>query len=265
MAAKFYFPSSSVCLSSELPKPNQVLAVLWHLPSHLVQDTWEWSRAADPENCNSQLVPFWKWRNVWGKGKGGKAAFITHIHSYGSHTWTLSLREIPEVFTSVFYMLLYMVWLSLSINPCVLPSFMMLHYRTITCLKRKHDTEKVEVLRLQVSDTIGYGLLIQACTALSCYQAAPATQPLKANTMEVANVKAGRSCCHFENPSIQNPILLFATSLLWNPKVIFHLLLLLLLPLSPFWSLHSNSTEDLLFSKEVLFSHQTYTNSQAAF
>lgn len=58
------------------------------------------------------------------------------------------------------------------------------------------------------------------------------------------------SFCHFENPSIQNPILLFATSLFWNPEVIFHLLLLLLLPLSPFWSSHSNSTSDPLFSKE---------------
>lgn len=105
------------------------------------------------------------------------------------------------------------------------------------------------MLHLQVSDTTGYTLLIQPSTALSCYQAAPGMQLPKANTIEIANREARRSFCYFENPSIQNPILLFATSLFWNPKVIFHFLLPLLLLLSSFWSLHSNSTADLLFSK----------------
>lgn len=39
MAAKLYFTSSSLSLNPQLPKPNQLLAVLWHFSSHPIQDT----------------------------------------------------------------------------------------------------------------------------------------------------------------------------------------------------------------------------------
>lgn len=46
-------------------------------------------QAANPENCNSCLIPFWKWRNVGGqtKTKRVRVAFITPTPSYASHTW----------------------------------------------------------------------------------------------------------------------------------------------------------------------------------
>lgn len=137
------------------------------------------------------------------------------------------------------------------------------------CLKRKLDREELKVLHLEVSDSIGYILSIQSCTALRCcYQAASVMEPLKANTTEMANIiEAGRSLCHFENPSVQIPIFLLATSMFWNPKVIFHLLLLLLLPLSLSSLLHRNSTSGLVFkgAKLMLLSPQTSIHSQAAF
>lgn len=91
----------------------------------------------------------------------------------------------------------------------------MLQYQTVMCLKRKLDREELKVLHLEVSDSIGYILSIQSCTALRCcYQAASVMEPLKANTTEMANIiEAGRSLCHFENPSVQIPTFLFATSM----------------------------------------------------
>jgi len=72
----------------------------------------------------------------------------------------------------------------------------------------------VKALHLQDSDTTGYAVLLQPRAARSSHQSAPGMQPLKPKAIEMANiVEAGGSFCLFENPSIQNPILLFATRL----------------------------------------------------
>lgn len=79
------------------------------------------------------------------------------------------------------------------------------------------------MLRLQVSDSIGYALLIQPCTALSCYQAAPGMQLLKANTIDVANIGAWRFFLPFWKPFNSKPHPPICYELIWKPQSHFSL------------------------------------------